>query len=51
MDYNKSLKIAKSLQLTSQSPIDVRTLIEHENEVGYIPNPFIGLLFYIKDND
>ena len=51
MDYNKSLKIAKSLQLTSQSPLDVRTLIEHENEVGYIPNPFIGLLFYIKDND
>lgn len=36
---------------TTNTPIDVRTRIESISEVGSIPQPYVGMIFYVIDED
>lgn len=37
------------MNLATNMPLDARTVINHLDDVKSIPNPFIGMIFYVND--
>lgn len=52
-NFNKNVLIANGgLKIsTIDTPADVRTRIETISDVTEIPLPYVGMLFYVKDED
>ena len=42
---------SRALSLERSIPLDVRTVVETFNDISSIPNPFVGMLIYVKDEE
>ena len=50
--FNNGIVASDGFKISVKNmPMDVRTRIESINEVESIPNPFIGMIFYVIDED
>ena len=51
-NFNNGIVASDGFKISVKNmPMDVRTRIESINEVESIPNPFIGMIFYVIDED
>ena len=51
-NFNNGIVASDGFKISIKNmPMDVRTRIESINEVESIPNPFIGMIFYVIDED
>ena len=51
-NFNNGIVASDGFKISVKNmPMDVRTRIESINEVESIPNPFIGMMFYVIDED
>ena len=51
-NFNNGIVTSDGFKISIKNmPMDVRTRIESINEVESIPNPFIGMIFYVIDED
>ena len=51
-NFNNGIVASDGFKISVKNmPMDVRTRIESINEIESIPNPFIGMIFYVIDED
>ena len=50
-DFNGIVSSGGFKPSTKNTPVDVRTRIESLSEIAIIPNPFVGMIFYVLDEE
>lgn len=51
-DFNiNTIKAYGSFTFDKSVPVDIRTRVETFNDISSIPNPFVGMQIYVKDED
>ena len=50
-DFNGIVSSGGFKPSTKNTPIDIRTRIESLSEIAIIPNPFVGMIFYVLDEE
>ena len=50
-DFNGIVSSGGFKASTKNTPIDIRTRIESLSEIELIPNPFVGMIFYVLDEE